>query len=325
MLPYIYFFGAKLPMYGLMMLTGGFLAVLFACLRAKKRGLSTMDVLLAAIFCFIFGLIGAKTLYVVTEIPAYITHFKAAGFDFMWLLNEIKRSGIVFYGGLIGGVFGGWLYCRVFRLDFWRYADAMIPFLPLAHGFGRIGCFCAGCCFGCRMDPPWGIPYTNSIGAPNGIPFFPVQLLEAGFCLLLLFPIMQVYSRKQRKPGQVVGLYLVCYGIFRFINEYFRADEIRGIFLGVSTSQWISLLLVPIGILLLTGVLTGFFNKIAVRRLIKSNVITEADDEETGGCAVCTGCGECGRAQDQEGEDDGESPREEDGRPIGSETPSEEK
>ena len=305
MLPYITVFGRQLPMYGLMMLTGAFLATLFACLRAKKRKLEQLDVLLLAVFALLFGLLGAKALFVITDIPNMVTYFQNNGFSFMWLLQRIGSAGIVFYGGLIGGFLGAAIYARMFRLDFWRHADAMIPFLPLAHGFGRMGCFFAGCCYGRPASPPWGVYFNDAIGAPHGVTLLPVQLYEACFCFLILFPLMLLYSRKERKPGQIVGVYFVCYGVFRFLNEYLRYDEIRGIFLGVSTSQWISMALVPIGILLLTGV---FANRLTGRRAVAEE-IEEISCEDCADCelkdtcpdyvapqrdcAVCTECGEC--------------------------------
>ena len=278
MLPYIHVFGHDVPMYGLLMLTGMTLAVLFACLRAGKRGLDRLDILLASIFAFLGGLLGAKVLFIITDIPNMAEHVREYGFSFGWILNRMAAAGIVFYGGLIGGLFGGWVYTRLFYIDFWKHADAMIPFLPLGHAFGRLGCFCAGCCYGKQMPPPWGWHFNSDLGgADPSLTYFPSQLLEAGFNLLILFPLMMIYSRKNRKPGQIVGLYLVCYGVFRFINEFFRGDEIRGIFLGVSTSQWVSLALVPIGAVLLSGV---FSEKLKRELPVYEEEYDEDEDED---------------------------------------------
>ena len=279
MLPFIHLFGQDVPMYGLLMLTGGILAVLFACIRGGRRGLDRLDVLLAAIFAFIGGLLGAKVLFILTDIPNMIEHFRVVGFSFSWLLNRIATAGIVFYGGLLGGLFGGWVYTRLFYIDFWKHADAMIPFLPLGHAFGRLGCFCAGCCYGRQIDPPWGVHFASGLGgADPALTYFPSQLLEAVFDLALLFPILLIFSRKDRKHGQIVGLYMVCYGIFRFFNEFLRGDEIRGIFFGISTSQWISLALVPIGIVLLSGVLSQRFKLNAPA--VDDGIIEVMTDEE---------------------------------------------
>jgi len=216
MLPFINVFGKDIPMYGLLMVIGASLSIFLACYFAPKRKLVRIDVLLGAIFAFLGGLLGAKLLFIITDIPNIVEHFRHSPFNFQWLMHRLATSGIVFYGGLIGGFFGGWVYTRMFALDFWKHADAMIPYLPLAHAFGRLGCFCAGCCYGRPMDPPWGVYFDNAIGAPHGVALFPVQLLEAGFNLLILFPIMLLFTRKPRKPGQVVGLYMICYGVFRF-------------------------------------------------------------------------------------------------------------
>lgn len=313
MLPFIYIFGLKLPMYGLMMITGAFLAVLLACLGSEKRGVNRLDVVLASVFCLICGLLGAKLLFIITRIPYYIEHSKAVGFSFSWLMQQFANSGIVFYGGLIGGVFGAWLFMRIFRLDFWKHADAMLPFLPLAHGFGRIGCFCAGCCYGrspAATDPEWvrslAVTYKDAIGAPNGVPLYPVQLFEAFFLILILFPALWLFVRKERKQGQVVGLYFLLYGIFRFLNEYLRNDAIRGIFGGFSTSQWISIVLIPLGVVLLSGVVSTL---LASRRKAAGYLTEETDDvEDEYCCAVCTYCGECGRKFDTQRDDEAAEP-----------------
>jgi len=320
MLPFINVFGKPLPMYGLMMVTGAFFAILFACLRAKKRKFEPMDVLLASIFCFIIGLLGAKLLFIITEIPSYITHINKFGFSFSWLINEFMTAGIVFYGGMIGGVFGGWLYTRLFRIDFWKLADLMIPFLPLAHGFGRVGCFCAGCCYGrppMEGEPEWfrslAVVYTNAIGAPNdGVPRYPVQLFEACFLILILLPVLLIFSRKERRPGMVVGLYFVVYGIFRFVNEYLRADSIRGIFGGVSTSQWISIALVPLGIILMSGLVSPLLrSKYPIKTAAADDFEFVADDGNPEACcAVCTECGECGRTAEAPEQEAAEAPEE---------------
>ena len=125
MLPFITVFGIKLPMYGIMMLTGLIAATAGACLRSKKRGYMVVDILLCAIFCFLGGLVGAKLLYIITDIPNMVAYFGANGFSFKYLLERIAHSGIVFYGGVIGGVIGGFIYVRIFNLAFCRIGDVL--------------------------------------------------------------------------------------------------------------------------------------------------------------------------------------------------------
>lgn len=281
MLPYINFLGREIPMYGLMMMTGAFFAILFACMRGKKKGFYSIDLLLCSIFCFLGGLLGAKILYFITDIPRMIEYFKDFGFSFSFLFNRFLTGGIVFYGGLIGGFIGGFVYTKMFRLDFWRTADVLIPFLPLAHGFGRMGCFFAGCCYGREAAPPWGIIVNSELSSAMGTYRLPVQLYEAAFDFFILLPILLLYSRKPRKKAQVVGLYAILYGIFRFCNEYLRDDAIRGIFGAFSTSQWISIALVPIGIILMTGVVEKLFpNRLPEPGVTSTGIVLDPCDEE---------------------------------------------
>lgn len=254
--PYFTIFGEQFPAYGIMMLTGAFLAVFFACLLAPRKGFDRLDILLTATFGFVVGILGAKLLFILGEVPDYISHIKIYGFQLSWLWNEIMTAGLVFYGGLIGGIFGGWIYVKMFRLDFWRLADYMLPFLPLAHGFGRLGCTFAGCCFGIELDPPLGIHFPHSLaGANPDLTYAPTQLWEAIFCLAILFPILMWFCSSKRKSGAPVGLYALLYGIFRFIEEFFRDEQtVGGSDWGPFTvSQLISLLLIAIGIMLLLG------------------------------------------------------------------------
>jgi phosphatidylglycerol:prolipoprotein diacylglycerol transferase len=115
------------------------------------------------------------------------------------------------------------------------------------HAIGRIGCFCAGCCYGRAMDPPFGVYFRADSVAPIGVALFPVQLLES-VLNFILFIILFGYSRKPRADRQITGLYIACYGVIRFILEFFRGDGERGILWIFSTSQWISLALIPLGL-----------------------------------------------------------------------------
>ena len=112
----------------------------------------------------------------------------------------------------------------------------VVPAFPLFHGFGRIGCFMAGCCYGVKLATPaelFGIFTLDRL---------PVQLIEAGF-EFLLFAVLLFCEKKQAKTD-TLQIYLITYAIFRFCIEFFRGDAIRGIFLGFSTAQWVSLAII---------------------------------------------------------------------------------
>ena len=98
----------------------------------------------------------------------------------------------------------------------------------------------------------WGIAFTNSPVAPNGVKLLPVQLLEAGLevliCLFLLW-----YANRRPSSSRLLGVYLLLYAPVRFVLEFFRGDVERGFLLSLSTSQWISILVLVAG-----GILIGF-------------------------------------------------------------------
>ena len=173
-------------------------------------------------------------------------------------------GGFVFYGGLIGGVFGAWLYCWQFRLRLFDYANLIVTAIPIIHGIGRIGCFCAGCCYGKPMDPPLGLLFNASPVAPHDVYLFPVQLLEV-FTNLIIFVILMVYTNKKSCPRHGgLALYMCWYAVTRFLIEFLRYDDVERGFIGfLSTSQFISLFILAGGILLFIkgGAIVRFFDR----------------------------------------------------------------
>lgn len=136
------------------------------------------------------------------------------------------------------------LYCgRHKGLSFQAVAGICTPAIPLFHAFGRIGCFFAGCCWGVECEG--GLAFPLSIAAPNGVPLFPVQLLEAG-CNALLFFFLHKAAGWLRENWLLLPLYLACYGTVRFLLEFLRGDPSRGIWL-LSTSQWLALAAIFVG------------------------------------------------------------------------------
>ena len=127
--------------------------------------------------------------------------------------------------------------------------DSMAPEVPLAHAFGRIGCFMAGCCYGLPCNSKFAVIFPKESVGLSGVKLFPVQLLSS-LGNIIIFIILFIYSKKDRSRGKVSGLYIILYGIGRFLVEFLRYDDVRGHFLYFSTSQWISILLVPLGVML---------------------------------------------------------------------------
>lgn len=228
-----------LHMYGLMIAIG-FLSALKLCLhRGKKLDLEESRIWGLFYCALIGGLLGAKILYILVSLPE-ILQSPAELFDF--------KNGLVVYGGIIGGILACWIYCHVKRIVFLDYFDLVMPAVSLAQGFGRIGCFCAGCCYGRETSLPIGIAFRSSQYAPNGVSLIPTQLISAfgdfAICFLLLW-----YAKKKKRSGSVGALWMVLYSIGRFSVEILRNDY-RGSISFLSTSQLISLVIGAIGIIL---------------------------------------------------------------------------
>lgn len=132
------------------------------------------------------ALVGAKLLYLATVLPNFLHDLpllRQAPRDF---LAHYLLGGFVFYGGLFGALLAAFLYCRTSRISFSAVLTQLLPVIPLIHAFGRIGCFCSGCCYG-RPSQRFGIAFSHALAAPNGVKLLPVQLYEAATTLGLLF------------------------------------------------------------------------------------------------------------------------------------------
>lgn len=224
--------------YGLMIGLGIVAAYLNTDRLSKKAGLDPEPVFNILIIGVGFGLIGAKLLYYITILDEIIANPKL-------LLN--LTDGFVVYGGIIFGIAAAALYCKKKGLTFLKYLDCAAPSIALAQGFGRIGCFLAGCCYGTQMDCPISITFTNSAYAPNHVPLFPSQLVSSAFDFLHFFLLCALFKRS-RQPGKVGAFYLIFYSIGRFIIEFFRGDLERGSVGTLSTSQFISVFIAIVGI-----------------------------------------------------------------------------
>jgi phosphatidylglycerol:prolipoprotein diacylglycerol transferase len=207
--------------YGFMMAVGVGMALWFIYVQAKKAELNAPLLMDAAFYTIIVSLIGAKLILFATNISYYTSSPKE--------LFSLAKSGGVFQGGLtFGAIFALW-YFRKKAIPTWRAADIVGPALALGHGFGRIGCFSAGCCYGSECAEPWSVVFKSEYahdltGIPLNTHLHPVQLYEAALNFLNFF-ILFLVLRKKSFHGLVFSLYIVNYSIIRFITEYFRGDH----------------------------------------------------------------------------------------------------
>lgn len=224
--------------YGAMIALGLLTAGALACWLGRRFSLDVNDVILLGTYTTAFGISGAKLLYLALN----ISRIDWSRFWEWEYFRAIMGGGFVFYGGIPAGLAGLYLAGRLHHIRVADYVRVCLPALPLVHGFGRVGCALAGCCYGIPYSGPFAVTYANSLAAPHGVPLFPVQLLEAAIefaiCGLLVFLVLKYKGKRNLLP-----IYLLLYSAARFFLEYLRYDGERGSFFLFSTSQWISILI----------------------------------------------------------------------------------
>ena len=247
MLPYINVFGRIIPTYGMFAFIGIVIAICLGVFYFSKfYKIKKEDIFYASMFALIGSGIGAKLLYIITILPDLIQNFNTL--DWNTVIPKLLQGGFVFYGGLIGGVIGLYIYSKSFEISFKELCIILIPVVPVFHSIGRIGCLMAGCCYGREYNGFGSIRFYNTDLAPRGVSLFPMQIVES-ICNLIIFIIILIIYKKNKGTYKTVALYAVLYSVVRFVLEFFRGDAVRGIIV-LSTSQWISIVLFIIGIIL---------------------------------------------------------------------------
>ncbi len=228
--------------YGFMMALGVAFALWFLYVQSKSRGLQAPQMVDMAFYTIIIALIGAK-------IALFIGNFSY----FMRRPGELfslARTGGVFQGGLVFGTLFALWYFRKHRIPTWKVADIIGPALALGHGFGRIGCFFAGCCYGRECAAPWGVMFSSEYAHNlTGIPIktayvhpvlHPVQLYESALNFLN-FLVLFLILRKKRFDGQVFAFYIINYSLIRYVTEFYRGDHSDSAYLIHNPSPYLSL------------------------------------------------------------------------------------
>jgi len=226
--------------YGFLVFVGVLFAYFF-CLKQTGRENINKNVFSDIIFwTLIFSFIGARAFYIFTDFE----NFLQSPFEML-----LSRSGFVFYGGVIFGIIALFILARLRKINFLKLADIIVLGVPLAHAFGRLGCFFYGCCYGRPTNSFLGVlfPKESPAGA-FGVCVIPTQLIES-FFLLLLFLILLFFKKHKKFNGQLLAFYLIAYSILRFVIEFFRGDP-RGNVFFLSLSQFISLFFLVFGIFL---------------------------------------------------------------------------
>ena len=229
MYPYIHII---LPSYAVMTLVGTFCVLVVLYFRSIRFKVEFDDYIRLFVIGIIGIFIGSKVLFILIQVPALLKDF-----SILKLINTVINSGYVYYGGLLGMLLGISVYVsRIKKYEINLVYDMITPGIPLFHAFGRIGCFLTGCCYGRQIEEIILNDYIY-------IDRIPTQLIEALFEILLFSVLIFLDKKGKRK---LLSIYMISYSLFRFCIEFLRGDIERGVFGGVSTSQWVAMIILSI-------------------------------------------------------------------------------
>lgn len=233
--------------YGLILAAAYLVGLLTAVSRGRARGLDgrrVMDLGLAIIFS---ALIGAKLLLFVVE-------FDQIARDPAVIWSLLRYAG-VFYGGFLLALGVAFWYMQRHAMPLWTTCDAFAPGIVLGQAIGRLGCLLAGCCYGRPTDAPWGVTFTDPLAAASAVgadvALHPTQLYESAAALLILGFLLALERRGRGFPGRTFWTYLLLYPAARFVIEFYRGDPRGTAFDLLSTSQFVSVLLIPLSVVML--------------------------------------------------------------------------
>lgn len=247
--------------YGLMIAIGFLLAMYCVQRDAAKLGIKPEFVSNTAFWCLILGIFGTRLLHIIM-FPESYSWRDPIGWIAIW------RGGLVFQGALPLPFLFCWWYLKKHNIRLLFASDLTMPYIPLAHALGRVGCFLNGCCYGQRTDLPWGLRFPRvpwdfsqpATGSPVyldhcqrftelsmstdhwSFPVHPTQLYSVFMLLAICIALLVLRKKCRPVEGLVLPYYLILYGIGRFLVEFVRGDH-NPMVLGLISSQQLFALL----------------------------------------------------------------------------------
>jgi len=243
--------------YGIMIAVAFLAGLWTASLRAPRENIPGERIGDIVLWLMAGGILGARFVYVTTY---WKDEFASQPLSEIFM---IQHGGLVYYGGLIGAIIGGFIYIRWKKLPMWKVADVLAPSIALGNFFGRLGCFFNGCCYGYPTHLPWAVQFPNQsyawsqqyqqglVGKTDpSLPVHPTEIYDA-LTNFILYLLLAWLFRRKKFDGQVFATYLVGYAITRTIMEYFRGDYPPGhIHYGLTPGMLVSIPIFMVGLAL---------------------------------------------------------------------------
>jgi phosphatidylglycerol---prolipoprotein diacylglyceryl transferase len=223
--------------YGVFVAIGFIVGLAVATRRARHEGIDPERITDLGAWLIIAGMLGGKLFHII---------FFWDDFLYGWRQEGVRslREGFVFYGGFIVASLTAVAYTTVKKLPFFRVVDIFAPSLALGHAFGRLGCFFNGCCYGKPCSLPWAVTFPPP-HVMAGIPVHPTEIYEALGNLVIFAGLSAVYRHK-RADGQIFWLYVLSYGILRFVVEFFRGDYATYYFGVLTLGQLVAMVMIVV-------------------------------------------------------------------------------
>jgi phosphatidylglycerol:prolipoprotein diacylglycerol transferase len=247
----------QITTYGLMLALAFAIAGWLMLRRGEKEGIPVDFLQNLMVAVVIAGLVGSRVLYVIVN----LNYFRVHPFEMVF-----SREGYVFIGGLLVGLGTALFLIHRHRQDVWRIGDLFAPYLAMAQGIGRLGCFGFGCCFGRPSSLPWAVRFPRTInpvtgdidGSPayiyhlsegwidrhatHSLPVHPTQLYDSAVGWLNLLFLLYL-RRRGCRTGELWLAYLMFYSVTRFLTEFARGDPRGEVLRLLSTTQAVGIVI----------------------------------------------------------------------------------
>lgn len=249
----------ELRSYGLLLALSFLIGIFLAVRRAKKKGIDPNHIMDLSVILIVSAIVGSRLLYVLFHLDEFRGHWTDT-FNPFQSSGQIGLAGLTLLGGVILCFISAFVYLRLKKLPFLKFADTIIPSVAFGEFLTRIGCYLNGCCFGisCEGHSHFCVTFPPESAAGNmfqGVPLIPTQLYSSAYGLII-FGLLLLLERYQKRDGFVLYLFLIFYGLARFVIDFYRFYESSMVAFhigqtGISVNQFISLIMVLIGVLLL--------------------------------------------------------------------------
>lgn len=225
-------FGIDVMWYGILIGLGMVIALYIDMYESDRVGIGKDAVIDLAFFIIPLGIIGARIYYVLFSWDLYANN-PITAFD-------IRGGGLAIHGGILAGILTGYVFSKVKKIPFFKFADVVILGVPIAQAIGRWGNFINQEAHGGPTDLPWGIMV-------DGVKVHPTFLYES-IWNLIVFTILLKTRKNKKYEGQIIVEYMVLYSLGRFLIEGLRTDSLM--FGPIRMAQFISLLGIVVGVIL---------------------------------------------------------------------------